>query len=162
MQKIIVIGCPGSGKTTFSVKLSEKTHIPLFHLDAIWHRADKTHISREEFDARLGEILSRDSFIIDGNYSRTVERRIAACDTVILFDLPTSVCLEGAVSRLGKDRADMPWTDFELDESFKKEIQKFESENLPVIYSLLEKYKDGRKIVIFKDRKEADEFIYSI
>lgn len=162
MRKIIVIGCPGSGKTTFSRKLFLKTQIPLFHLDAIWHKSDKTHISREEFDARLGEILSLDSFIIDGNYSRTVERRIAACDTVILFDLPTSVCLEGAVSRLGKDRADMPWTDVELDESFRKEIVQFESENLPVIYSLLEKYKDGRKIVIFKDRKEADEFILSI
>ena len=162
MRKIIVIGCPGSGKTTFSRKLFLKTQIPLFHLDAIWHKSDKTHISREEFDARLGEILSLDSFIIDGNYSRTVERRIAACDTVILFDLPTSVCLEGAVSRLGKDRADMPWTDVELDESFRKEIVQFESENVPVIYSLLEKYKDGRKIVIFKDRKEADEFILSI
>ena len=162
MRKIIVIGCPGSGKTTFSRKLFLKTQIPLFHLDAIWHKSDKTHISREEFDARLGEILSLDSFIIDGNYSRTVERRIAACDTVILFDLPTSVCLEGAASRLGVERVDMPWTDFELDEEFRKEIVKFESENLPAIYSLLEKYKDGRKIVIFKDRKEADEFILSI
>ena len=49
-NKIIVIGCPGSGKTTFSRGLEEKTGYPLFHLDAIWHKADRTHISREEFD----------------------------------------------------------------------------------------------------------------
>ena len=78
MKKIIVIGCSGSGKTTFSQKLCEKTGIQLFHLDAIWHRSDKTHISREEFDKRLGEILALDSWIIDGNYSRTLEHRIAA------------------------------------------------------------------------------------
>ena len=91
MNKIIVIGCPGSGKTTFSEKLRDVTKLPLFYLDAIWHKADRTHISRDEFDARLSEILSLDSWIIDGNYSRTLERRISACDTVFLFDLPTEV-----------------------------------------------------------------------
>ena len=109
MKKIIIIGCPGSGKTTFAQKLSDKSRLPLFYLDAIWHKPDRTHISRDEFDARLGKILSLDEWIIDGNYSRTLERRIAACDTVILFDLPTDVCLEGAVARIGKKRPDMPF-----------------------------------------------------
>ena len=79
MQKIIVIGCPGSGKTTFAEKLRDKLGLPLFYLDAIWHKSDKTHISRADFDARLGDILSLDHWIIDGNYSRTLERRIEAC-----------------------------------------------------------------------------------
>ena len=159
MKKIIVIGCPGSGKTTFSEKLHHATDIPLFHLDAIWHKADKTHISRDDFDKRLGEILARDSYIIDGNYSRTLERRIMACDTVILFDLPTNVCLEGAVLRLGVKRSDMPWIDTELDPTFKEEIERFREENLPSIYELLEKYGEGKEIVIFKSRTEADAFI---
>ena len=154
-----MIGCPGSGKTTFSEKLREKTGLPLVYLDAIWHKADRTHITRDEFDTRLTEILSQDCWIIDGNYSRTVERRIAACDTVILFDLPVEVCLEGAISRLGKKRPDMPWIDTELDPWLKKEIEEFGSKNLPTIYALLEAYKNEKNIVIFKNRADSDDFL---
>ena len=158
MKKIIVIGCPGSGKTTFSEKLRDKTGLPLFYLDAIWHKPDRTHISREEYDARLAEILMLDSWIIDGNYSRTIESRIIACDTVILFDLPVEVCLDGAISRLGKERYDMPWIDKELDPRLKKEIEEFPYKNLPTIYTLLEKYSD-KNIVVFKSREDADKFL---
>lgn len=162
MKKIIVIGCPGSGKTTLAEKLEEKTGLPLYHLDAIWHKADRTHISRDEFDTRLGEILALDSWIIDGNYTRTLERRIAACDTVILFDLPTELCLEGAISRLGKGRCDMPWTDTELDPALKSEIETFGTKNLPTVYSLIEKYNEGKKVVILKSRIDADRLIEDI
>ena len=162
MKKIIVIGCPGARKTTFSEKLRDKTGLPLFYLDAIWHKADRTHISREEFDAHLSEMLALDSYIIDGNYSRTIERRIAACDTVFLFELPTHVCLEGAISRLGKKRSDMPWIDSALDPRLKEEIESFTSKNIPAIYELIDKYKDGKRVVVFKTREEADGFLAEI
>ena len=161
MKKIIVIGCSGSGKTIFAEKLRDKIGIELFYLDAIWHRPDRTHISREEYDARLSEILALDSWIIDGNYSRTIETRMAACDTVFLFDLPVEVCLEGAISRLGKARYDMPWIDTELDPKLKRDIEEFPSKNLPAIYALLDKYSD-KNITIFKSREEADEFLANI
>ena len=159
MKKIIVIGCPGSGKTTFAEKLRDKTGLPLFYLDAIWHKPDRTHITREEYDSRLFEILALDSWIIDGNYSRTMERRLEACDTVFFFDLPTEVCLEGAISRLGKERYDLPWIDTELDPRLKAEIEGFPQKNRPAIYALLEKYKDQKTVVIFKSREEADDFV---
>ena len=159
MQRIIVIGCPGSGKTTFAEKLRDKTGLPLYYLDAIWHKPDRTHISREEFDARLAEILALDSWIIDGNFSRTIERRILACDTVFLFDLSVEVCLEGAVSRLGKKRYDMPWIDTELDPNLKREIEEFPNKNLSAIYALIDKYKDGKTVVVFKSREQADDFL---
>ena len=161
MKKIIVIGCPGSGKTTFSEKLRDKTGLQLFYLDAIWHKPDRTHISREEYDARLAEILSLESWIIDGNYSRTLEPRISSCDTVVLFDLSVEDCLFGATARLGKERYDMPWIDKELDQRLKKEIEEFPNKNLPAIYTLLEKYSD-KNIVIFKSREESDKFISAI
>ena len=159
MKKIIVIGCPGSGKTTFALKMRDKSGLPLFHLDAIWHKPDRTHISREEYDARLSEILALDEWIIDGNYSRTIESRISACDTVVLFDLPVEVCLDGATSRLGKERYDMPWIDNELDPKLKQEIEAFASKNLPMIYSLIDQYKDGKRVVVFKSREQADAFL---
>ena len=162
MKKIIVIGCPGSGKTTFAEKLCSKTELPLFYLDAIWHKADRTHISREEFDSKLSEILALDAWIVDGNYSRTLEKRILACDTVILFDLPTEVCLDGAVSRIGKKRNDMPWCDSELDPWLKNEIEEFASQKLPEIYRLLDKYGGTKTVVVFKSREEADSFIQNI
>lgn len=162
MKKIIVIGCPGSGKTTFAEKLKDKIGLPLFYLDAIWHKPDRTHISREEYDARLAEILELDSWIIDGNYSRTMESRISACDTVILFDLPAEVCLDGATSRLGKERYDMPWIDTTLDPKLKNEIETFGVKNLPGIYVLIEKYKDEKFVVIFKSREQSDEFLANI
>ena len=159
MKKIIVIGCPGAGKTTFAEKLRDKIGLPLFYLDAIWHKPDRTHISREEYDARLAEILALDSWIIDGNYSRTIESRISACDTVFLFDLPVEVCLDGAISRLGKERYDMPRIDTELDPKLKKEIEEFGDKNLPAIYALIDKYKSGRTVVIFKSREESEKFL---
>lgn len=159
MKKVIVIGCPGSGKTTFAEKLHKKTGLPLYYLDAIWHKPDRTHISRDEFDDRIGEILALDEWIIDGNYSRTIERRLAACDTVFLFDLPTEICLDGATDRLGKGRYDMPWISTELDPKFKNEIIEFRERKLPGIYNLIEKYGQNKKIVIFKLRKETDVFL---
>ena len=158
MKKIIVIGCPGAGKTTFAEKLRDKLGLPLYYLDAIWHKPDRTHISREEYDARLCEILALDSWIIDGNYSRTLETRISTCDTVFFLDLPVEVCLDGATLRLGRERYDMPWIDTELDPKLKQEIEEFPSKNSPYIYELLEKYND-KNIVVFKSRAEADAYL---
>lgn len=162
MNKVIVIGCPGSGKTTFAEKLQKCTGLPLYYLDAIWHKPDKTHIPREEFDQRISEIFATPEWIIDGNYNRTIEMRLQQCDTVFLFDLPTEVCLQGATERLGKGRYDLPWIEKELDPEFESFIKKFSNTALPKIYELLDKYGENRNIFVFKSRKDADEYIKRI
>ena len=162
MQKVIVIGCPGSGKTTFAERLNIITGLPLYYLDAIWHKPDKTHISRENFDKSISAILNTAEWIIDGNYSRTLEIRLQQCDTVFLFDLPTEVCIQGATDRLGKGRYDLPWIDKELTPSFKQSIQDFPRNSLPIIYELIEKYSKNRQIIVFKSREDVDVFLKSI
>lgn len=162
MKKSIVIGCPGSGKTTFSVKLSEQTGLPLYHLDAIWHKPDKTHIPREDFDRRISEVFATTEWIIDGNYKKTIEMRLKECDTVFLFDLPVEVCIQGATERIGKGRYDLPWLETELDPEFLQFIKDFPQDTLPYIYELLEKYKDKKEIIIFRSRKDADEYLKRI
>ncbi len=159
MKRAVVIGCSDSGKSVFSRKLRDATGLSLYYLDMIWHKPDGTNISREEFDKQLDSIISRDSWIIDGNYQRTLETRIKACDTVFLFDLPTEICIEGALSRIGKKREDMPWFENELDPEFRQWIESFRANQLPEVYRLLEKYKNNREIVVFRTREQADEFI---
>ena len=53
----------------------------------------------------------------------------------------------------------MPWLETELDPEFKAFIEKFPKDTLPYIYELLEKYKDRKQVVIFKSRKEADNYL---
>jgi adenylate kinase family enzyme len=162
MKKVIVLGCPGSGKTTFAKRIAELAKLPIYHLDAIWHKPDKTHIPREEFDGRIREIFKEKSWIIDGNYRRTIEMRVEAADTVFLFDLPMEVCLEGALARIGIARADMPWQEEALDPTFKQQIESFAENTLPEIYEILGRYEGKREIIIFKTRDEADDFLKNI
>lgn len=160
-QKIIVIGCPGSGKSTFSKKLHFITGLPLFHLDNINWNSDKSHISREEFDQRLDEILRRDKWIIDGNYNRTFEVRFKACDTVIFLDYSLDVCMNGIQERIGKVRTDMPWIAQALDPELVNFVENYAKDNRPVILSFFEKYSDINQLV-FKSRLEASEWMETI
>lgn len=155
-QRAIVIGCPGSGKSTFSRKLRDITGLPLYYLDLLWHKPDRTNVTREIFDERLHEILVRERWIIDGNYLRTLETRLQFCDAVFLLDYPLEVCLAGAESRIGKKREDLPWVETEFDGEFRQWILDFSEQQLPEIYALLEQYREGKHIFIFRSRQEAD------
>ncbi len=159
MKKVVILGSPGAGKTTFARKLQAVTKLPLYHLDMIWHKPDKTNITREEFDEKLQEIMSSDEWIIDGNYSRTCEIRIRNCDTVFLLDFPLELCLKGAEERIGKERPDMPWVEEAFDEEFKQWILDFPTEQLPKLYKTIEKYNKDKSVIIFKTREETDEYI---
>ncbi len=158
MKKIMVIGCHGSGKSTLSRKLHNITKMPLYHLDMMFWNEDKTTVSKDIFLQRLTEVLKEDKWIIDGNYSSTMEMRMNECDTVIFLDLPPDVCLDGVRQRKGKQRSDIPWVENEDDEEFIEFIKTFNKEQRPTIITLLDKYNE-KNIFIFKSREEADVFL---
>ena len=161
MKKIIVIGCPGSGKSVFSRALHEITGVPLYHLDMMYWNADKTTVEKSLFLKRLSEVLDKDEWIIDGNYGSTMELRLAACDTVFFLDYPLEVCLDGIRRRRGKPRSDMPWIETEDDAEFIGFVKDFNEKSRPRVLELLQKYGDKR-VVVFTSREEADVFLASV
>ena len=161
MKKVIVIGCPGSGKSTFSRALHQATMLPLFHLDLLNWNVDKTTVSKGVFLERLQNTLKLDSWIIDGNYGSTMELRMKECDTVFFLDYPVEVCINGIMERQGKVRTDMPWVETETDEEFLEFVRSYSTQNRPKVFELLKKYKD-KQIIIFNSREEADRFLENI
>ena len=161
MKRVLIIGCPGSGKSTLALALHQKTGLPLYHLDMMYWNADKTTVEKRVFRARLAAVLAQEAWIIDGNYSATMELRLAACDTVIFLDYPAEVCLSGVRARRGKPRADMPWIETEEDAEFVAYVQNFRVQQRPTVRALLEKYAE-KNVIILKDRAEAEAFLEQV
>ena len=102
MQRIMVIGCCGCGKTTLSRKLALKLNLPLVHLDVLNWRDNWNQVSHAEFDRLLLDEVKRNKWVIDGNYNRTIPMRLKYCDTIIYMDYPRLVCLFRAIKRILK------------------------------------------------------------
>lgn len=163
MNKIIVIGCPGSGKSTFSKKLSQKINVPLYHLDMMKWNSDATVVSQEVFESRLNEVLQKNQWIIDGNYGGTMKRRMECCDSIIFLDYSVETCLAGVMERRGKKRSDLPWIEpaDEVDAAFIQFIKAYPTQSRPQVLYLLNQFSD-RNIIIFKNRMEAEQYLLKI
>jgi len=107
-NRIILVGSGGSGKSWLSKKIAEITGYPLFHLDAEHWKPGWVMSSNEEKVARQQEIISGEKWIIDGNYSGTMELRFAAADLIIFLDINRLVCFWSVARRAGKKRSDLP------------------------------------------------------
>ncbi|NCU11113.1 MAG: topology modulation protein [Sphingomonadaceae bacterium] len=99
MQRILIIGSPGAGKSTLSHRLAAHFDLPLHHLDRLFWLPGWVERDRAEGRAELAGILAQDSWIIDGNYGSTLPMRLARADTVIWLDYPTLLCLNRAIRR---------------------------------------------------------------
>ena len=162
MNKIIIIGCPGSGKSTFAKELKKLIDLPIYHLDLIWNKPDKTTLTREEFDKILKDIFQEEKWIMDGNYQRTLEIRIKEAETIFFLDYDLETCLNGDTTRVGIVRDDMPWKEEKLNDEFKDKIIKFSEKQKPEIDNLLNKYKNEKEIIIFKTREDAKDYLNNL
>lgn len=152
MKRVLILGCPASGKSTFARRLAASTGLPLVHLDRIYWRPNWVEAAKEEFDARLAAELARDAWIVNGNYGRTIARRLAAADTAILLDFPRWRCLWRAFRRsalgFGRTRADMADGCREkFDPEFFAYIWRFPGEQRPTLLEELARFR-GETIVL--------------
>ena len=166
MERILIIGCSGSGKSTLARALKEKLGLPVVHLDQLWWKPGWKNVTVEEFDSRLAMALNMDRWIIDGNYSRTMEVRLAKCDTIIYLDFSRWACLLGMCQRIlssrGKTRPDMSdGCPERFSWEFVRWIWNFNKNNRARYYELLNGAKDKR-IYILKSRRQAQKLLDSL
>lgn len=158
MKKILVIGCPGSGKSVFSRCLSGILGIPVYHLDMVYWKPDVTEVPREVFDEKITEIMNRDEWIMDGNYGRTLSYRLGYADTVFYLDLPLEVCLQSIEDRIGTVRDDLPWVEETLDPEFREYVRQFpENQGVRVRKALNESR--NVNIIRFTSRDEVNSYL---
>ncbi len=166
MKKVLLIGCLGSGKTVFSKILSDKTGLPVVHLDKICHRDNWTKFSKEEADRLIQLELEKSEWILDGNFNRTIEHRLKYCDTVFYFELPVIVCIFSVIKRTiqnyGKVRDDVADNCIEKFDRrkipFYKFIITFNLQHKKKYREMLENTKDVN-VIIFKSRSEVKKYL---
>lgn len=165
-KKIMIIGCSGSGKSTLARKLGKKMNIPIIHLDKLFWRCGWNSVSKEEFDTLLHNELIKESWIIDGNFNRTIQDRLNQCDTVIYLDYSRTTCILGVLKRVfnnyGKTRPDMGENCPEkFDMEFLKWIWNFNKTYRNKYYEILLNAKDKNVIILHK-RKECKDLLNNI
>ena len=112
MQRILILGCCGAGKSTLARILSEESNLPIIHLDQHYWQPNWVEPSKEEWTAKVKHLITQDRWIMDGNYGGTLDMRIKRADTIIYLDASTFKCLYRVIKRIlkyrGSVRPDMP------------------------------------------------------
>ena len=163
MKRIVIIGCGGAGKSTLARQLGEKLNLPVVHLDKIFWKPGWVEMDKEEFDARIRAEMDKETWIIDGNYNRTMPERIQRSDTVIYLDFSRMTCLWGVIKRnltnRGKVRPDMgEGCPEKIDIEFLKWVWNYNRDKRERNYRLLNEATHAQTIVL-KNRRMVKRFL---
>lgn len=166
MERILIIGCGGAGKSTLARQLGEKLDIPVVHLDKIFWKPGWVERSDEEFDVLLERELEKPKWIMDGNFNRTMPKRLEKCDAVIYLDFSRFACLRGVAKRVlttyGKVRPDMgEGCPERFDFDFLKWIWNFNKNKRESYYRLLNEV-EGVETIALKNRRQVKKFLKSL
>ncbi|MEB6550443.1 topology modulation protein [Heyndrickxia sporothermodurans] len=112
MKRIMIMGVSaGVGKSTFARKLGDILQIDVYHLDAYYWKPGWVEVTEDEFRGAQEEVVKKDQWIIEGNYTSTYDIRASRADTIIYLELPLVVCLGRVLKRffknIGRTRPDM-------------------------------------------------------
>jgi adenylate kinase family enzyme len=164
MRKVLVIGSGGSGKTTFSKQLGARTGLPVIHLDQLFWHPGWVKTPDEEWDRLIADICSREQWIMDGNYGRTLAQRIGAADTIIFLDLPRWLCTWRIVKRqiryAGRIRPDSaPGCPERLTWEFVSWVWTYPNRRRPDIMQRLESVRATKRVVVLRSEGQLQEFL---
>lgn len=162
VRRVLVMGCSGSGKSTFARALGRLTGLPVVSIDAIYWKPGWVEPDIASFSARMVEEAEKPSWIIDGNYLRSGEgaRRIALADTIYWFDLPRWTCLGGVswrtLSSYGRVRPEMaPGCPEHLDPAFLRYVWTYNDRQRPKLLEAFAALRPQQRLVRFARRREA-------
>lgn len=163
MERVVVIGSGGAGKSTFARRLGHATGIPVIHLDSLFWKPNWVPTPREEWANTVAELVGRDRWIMDGNFGGTREMRVRASDTVILLDIPRLICIYRVIKRAityrGKNRPDMAaGCNEKIDREFAGWIWNFRKRSRGRILEEMKEFPEKR-FVILRSSREADRFL---
>jgi adenylate kinase family enzyme len=165
MRKVLVIGSGGSGKSTVAARLGELLNLTVIHLDKFYWRAGWVEPEPDEWIRTVTELIDRDSWVIDGNYSGTLELRLRKCDTIVFLDLPRVLCLWRIVKRFflyrNGTRPDVAEGCREkLDFEFVSwVVWDYPRRSRPKIVELLQEHAHEKKIFWLRSRNEVKNFL---
>ncbi|PYZ96512.1 topology modulation protein [Alteribacter lacisalsi] len=164
MRKIAIIGSGGAGKSTFARTLGEKINIDVHHLDTLFWKPGWVGVPKEKQREVQNELVQEDEWIIDGNYSSTMDIRLQAADTVIFLDLPRTTCalrvLKRSVLYRKRPRPDMADGCVErVSPHFLKWVWQYPRTRRPRILEKLETLKSNKQIIVLSSPKEIREFL---
>lgn len=163
MERIIIIGCGGAGKSTLARKLGEKLGLPVVHLDKLFWKPGWVESTKEEIDKKIRIEMANPRWIMDGNYNRTLPERVKHCDTIIYLDFSRIACLLGVLKRVvttyGTVRPDMgEGCPERVDFEFLKWVWNYNKNKRERNYQLLNEATHAQTIVL-KNRRMVKRFL---
>ncbi|MFZ9396412.1 MAG: topology modulation protein [Erythrobacter sp.] len=111
MQRVLIVGPCGAGKSTMGFALAEATGLPLFHMDQLNWQPGWIEAGDDSLRTKLREVVAGDRWIIEGTYGATLAERLPRADTVLYLDYPIGLCFWRTLKRIrtwhGRVRPDM-------------------------------------------------------
>ncbi|QXE02262.1 DNA topology modulation protein [Terribacillus sp. DMT04] len=164
MNRIAIVGSSGSGKSVLARRLGEMLQVEVWHLDALLWKPDWVLTPREEQKQIQQELVSRDSWIIDGDYNSTLDIRLEAADTIIFLDMPRMICLYRVLKRRlmyhNRSRPDMQKGCKEkLDLALFRRVWQYRTSKRPVVLEKLELLAKDKRVILLNNSKEVKKYV---